>query len=346
MVNKDMIDLLKQHGLHAGPRRTMSFFSMTSVTRGYTQELHQHLGFSYEVLGAMIEGNQTLSIVNDLVVAAKVKLFLEKFPEKLNKDIFPLTEKYLQENNNPEMLHHHSRLKNILSFYPYYFSIIGIYNALNRYVKETSHDLLTEEQLEKIGYFRNELGGMYPIVDAAIVKQLEQYPQGKILSYLTFGEMGDFLNNKTIPENLSERENGCIYIYVEDGNKEHLSTDRMTVAESSRLLLPTFSQNTKELQGMSIYPGKVTGTVALFPRSSPLPSDAIIVTSMTTVNQTPLLARARAVVADEGGILCHAAIIARELKKPCIVGTKVGSRIFKEGDLVEVDADKGIIRKL
>ncbi|HLC90682.1 MAG TPA: PEP-utilizing enzyme [Candidatus Nanoarchaeia archaeon] len=346
MVNKDMIGLLKQHGLHTGPKRRMSFFSMTSVTRGYTQELHQHLGFSYEVLGAMVEGNQTLSVVNDSVVAAKVKKFLEKFPEKLDKDIFPLTEKYLQENNNPEMLHHHSRLKNILSFYPYYFSIIGIYNALNRYVKETSHDLLTEEQLEKIGYFRNELGGMYPIVDDAIVEQLEQYPQGKMLSYLTFGEMKQFLTDGTIPQNVPDRPQGCVYLYLEKEDRELIVTEKTTVAECSKLLYPAFDPSLRVLTGQSAYAGKVQGTVAIMPRNSELPADAIIVTSMTTVNQTPLIVKARAVVADEGGILCHAAIIARELKKPCIVGTKFGSRIFKEGDFVEVDADKGIIRKL
>jgi pyruvate,water dikinase len=51
-------------------------------------------------------------------------------------------------------------------------------------------------------------------------------------------------------------------------------------------------------------------------------------------------------VIDEGGITCHAAIISRELKKPCIIGTKVATQILKNGDLVEVDANKGIVRIL
>lgn len=49
---------------------------------------------------------------------------------------------------------------------------------------------------------------------------------------------------------------------------------------------------------------------------------------------------------DEGGITSHAAIVARELKKPCIVGTKLATQIFKDGDMVEVDAVTGIIRKI
>ncbi|GAG22226.1 unnamed protein product, partial [marine sediment metagenome] len=51
-------------------------------------------------------------------------------------------------------------------------------------------------------------------------------------------------------------------------------------------------------------------------------------------------------ITDGGGTLCHAAIVAREMKIPCIVGTKIATRVLKDGDLVEVDADKGIVRKL
>ncbi|TSC60971.1 MAG: Uncharacterized protein G01um1014107_169, partial [Parcubacteria group bacterium Gr01-1014_107] len=42
----------------------------------------------------------------------------------------------------------------------------------------------------------------------------------------------------------------------------------------------------------------------------------------------------------------HAAIIARELNKPCLVGTKIATKVFKDGDMVEVDAEKGIVRIL
>ena len=54
--------------------------------------------------------------------------------------------------------------------------------------------------------------------------------------------------------------------------------------------------------------------------------------------------RAIAFVTDEGGITCHAAIIAREMKKPCIIGTKVATKILKDGDMVEVDANKGTVK--
>ncbi len=72
----------------------------------------------------------------------------------------------------------------------------------------------------------------------------------------------------------------------------------------------------------------------------------ILVTSMTTPEMVPIMKKASAFITDEGGITCHAAIIARELKKPCIIGTKIATQIFKDGDWVEVDADKGIVRKI
>jgi len=56
--------------------------------------------------------------------------------------------------------------------------------------------------------------------------------------------------------------------------------------------------------------------------------------------------KAAAFVTDEGGMTCHAAIVAREMKKPCIVGTKIATQILKNGDLIEIDANKGIVKIL
>ncbi|MDD1444202.1 PEP-utilizing enzyme, partial [Dolichospermum sp. ST_sed3] len=65
---------------------------------------------------------------------------------------------------------------------------------------------------------------------------------------------------------------------------------------------------------------------------------------MTRPDFVPLMKKAGAVVTDAGGILSHAAIVSRELNKPCIIGTEVATNILKDGDIVEVDADKGIVR--
>ena len=65
---------------------------------------------------------------------------------------------------------------------------------------------------------------------------------------------------------------------------------------------------------------------------------------MTRPEFLPLMSKASAFITDEGGITCHAAIVAREMKKPCIIGTKIGTKALKDGDMIEVDADKGVVK--
>lgn len=72
----------------------------------------------------------------------------------------------------------------------------------------------------------------------------------------------------------------------------------------------------------------------------------ILVTTMTTPNYMPIMKKAKAIITDEGGLTCHAVIVSRELGIPCIIGTKNATKMLKDGDYVEVDANKGIIKKL
>ena len=67
---------------------------------------------------------------------------------------------------------------------------------------------------------------------------------------------------------------------------------------------------------------------------------------MTTPDIIHICKKASAIVTDEGGALCHAAVIARENNIPCIVGTKIATRVFLTGDKIEVDAVNGIVRKI
>ena len=70
----------------------------------------------------------------------------------------------------------------------------------------------------------------------------------------------------------------------------------------------------------------------------------ILVASMTRIEFVPLMKRALVIITDEGGIACHAAIVSRELGVPCIIGTKIATQVLHDGDLVEVDADHGVVR--
>lgn len=72
----------------------------------------------------------------------------------------------------------------------------------------------------------------------------------------------------------------------------------------------------------------------------------VLVTNMTTPDLMQAIEKVAAIVTDEGGMLCHAAIVSRELGIPCVIGTRVATKVLKDGDLVEVDAGEGIVRKL
>lgn len=105
----------------------------------------------------------------------------------------------------------------------------------------------------------------------------------------------------------------------------------------------------QEVKGLVASRGRATGRVRVIDNASKIPEfedGEILVTYMTTIEFTPLFRKAIAVVTDEGGMSCHAAIVSREFKLPCIVGTKVGTRVLETGDMVEVDAENGVVRIL
>ncbi len=95
--------------------------------------------------------------------------------------------------------------------------------------------------------------------------------------------------------------------------------------------------------------GKVKGKVFIVdPKNLNIrfPKDGILVCEVTTPDYVPLMQKAKAIVTDQGGILSHAAIVARELHKPCIVGTGNATKELVNGDVVIVDADIGAVTKV
>lgn len=105
----------------------------------------------------------------------------------------------------------------------------------------------------------------------------------------------------------------------------------------------------KKLAGSIAFRGKVKGRVKIINSPSEIVKmkiNDILVSASTNPNLMPAIRQAAAIITDEGGLTCHAAIVARELRIPCIVGTKFATKILKDGDLVEVDATIGIVKKI
>lgn len=103
------------------------------------------------------------------------------------------------------------------------------------------------------------------------------------------------------------------------------------------------------LRGAVAMEGKVSGIAKVVlegKQITKVKDGDVLVASMTTPDYIVAMQKAVAFVTDEGGITCHAAIVSREMKKPCIVGTKIATQVLKDGDRIEVDAERGIVRIL
>lgn len=109
------------------------------------------------------------------------------------------------------------------------------------------------------------------------------------------------------------------------------------------------TKNKGEFKGIVACQGKARGRVKVVTHSSDLSKvkqGDVFVAKYTFPTYTPAMIRSAAFVTDEGGLTGHAAILSREYGIPCIIATKIATRVLKDGDMVEVDAEKGIVRKL
>lgn len=101
--------------------------------------------------------------------------------------------------------------------------------------------------------------------------------------------------------------------------------------------------STVEVKGRVASKGEAIGKVKIItdPAAETISEDEILVCAMTTPDYIPHMVKAKGVVTDMGGILCHAAIVARELHKPCIVGTGNATATLKNGDTVSLNTESG-----
>ena len=173
---------------------------------------------------------------------------------------------------------------------------------------------------------------------------LHSYKREDIRSFLLLGKILDDTEKKKRME--------CVAYMVSEKNlffytgKEALDfIDSLPIEEVD---------DSKELKGTVAYPGIVSGPVKIIKVDDVkgLQDDFVrfqegdvLVTTMTQPNILMLMSKASAILTDEGGITCHAAIISRELKTPCIVGLHTATRVLKEGQVVQVDAERGIVNR-
>jgi phosphoenolpyruvate synthase/pyruvate phosphate dikinase len=175
------------------------------------------------------------------------------------------------------------------------------------------------------------------------------YPS-HFVKLLTIAETQRLVTNGKLPPltTLQKRSQGFVYIH----GKLSLAPDikKFFAKRGIELAEEQVDPNTTRLKGNTAYPGKpVVGKVRIVMNSDEVRfvrKGEILVSPMTSPDYVQAMQKSAAIVTDEGGITCHAAIVSRELKIPCVIGTRVATKVLQNGDTVTVDARDGTVTKI
>lgn len=166
----------------------------------------------------------------------------------------------------------------------------------------------------------------------------------ELLHYATSAELAEENLFELLPE-LEQRKKG-ILITSNKLNKDIIISGKKA-AELITLLHNQLTDSFNEIKGMVACKGKARGKVKIIlgeTHFTKFEEGDILVAVMTRPEYVPLMKKAAAIVTDEGGLTCHAAVIARELKVPCIIGTQIATKKLMDHMNVEVNADKGTVK--
>jgi len=170
----------------------------------------------------------------------------------------------------------------------------------------------------------------------------------KGVQYISEHEMKEgLIDGKKLDKGRMEKRENLSYIYY-----TRKSIDLIDGEKAGRFIADLKKNLKKEgrsIKGMPACSGSYMGRVSIVmhPRGlGKMKKGDVLVTNMTSPDFVVGMKKAGAIVTNEGGITSHAAIVSREMGIPCIIGTKNASKVLKDGDIVEVDANKGIVRKV
>ncbi|MEK6939655.1 MAG: phosphoenolpyruvate synthase [Nanoarchaeota archaeon] len=204
--------------------------------------------------------------------------------------------------------------------------------------KKTREIKKTELRKKEYGLFRNEKGEneKKPIPKDSQDRQVLNEKQIKELARL----------GKKLEEHYKKPQD--IEWAVEKEEVFIVQTRAVTTFKAHMIERPDVADETGKmlLKGETASAGVYTGPVKIVGDPSQLnrvQKGDVLVTTMTTPDMVPAMQRAGAIVTNEGGMTCHAAIVSREMGRPCIVGTQHATDMLKDGEVITVHATRGIV---
>lgn len=223
--------------------------------------------------------------------------------------------------------------------------------------QETVDDLAF---LAEIGHTRfvMRIDGWLPFISTLIKLDIElskRLGYGNRLNYATEDELAELVDTgHMVPEKeLLARQESKKFLILNDHG-----TYKLFFGEEARKrfksLVPEIDHTAvTELKGSTAVMGNIKGRACVYRWDDNLEKKLkvikkypILITGQTRPSMMPIIRLAKGIATDEGGVTSHAAIVSRELGIPAVIGTVHATEVFKDGDLVEIDADNGIVRKL
>lgn len=211
--------------------------------------------------------------------------------------------------------------------YPYFNLSVFIDEQHNKEIIE----LMSELRL----FVRTNYNQVHKLIEPLFIEISNRFNLSvNDLKFLTSKEIIDLFS---IEDKIKNRQN-C-YFKLENGKFKLHENKILTIKENL----------SDQIKGKGTFPAVYKGHVKIIKNKKDfqkINQGDVIVTRMTTPDiLTENIRKAGAIITDEGGITCHAAILSRELKIPALIGTKNATSILKDNDLVEIDTKKGTITK-
>lgn len=168
---------------------------------------------------------------------------------------------------------------------------------------------------------------------------------------IAFWEMGKILIQGEEPDldEINRRKKFAVLVYKDE--KYHILSGPKAERfyNSKKIERVKIDKNVKELSGTCACSGKAKGVVKIVnkPEEMGKMNEGDIMVSHTTFpSLVPAMKKAVAIITEDGGITCHAAIVAREMGTPCVTGIKTATQVLSDGMMIEVDADNGMVKIL
>jgi len=246
-------------------------------------------------------------------------------------------------------------IKRIFSLAPSVFIIIYFPQGLKKFPEEIKvfkdsmrNAINTRDKIDKIlGPLGNQLLEEIGRASLKKVKVSKDFAR-----FISINEVKDILRGKIKVDDLKkELEKRSKYFLVGGGKVCYLPIKQYLNQRGWGLLEQKNTNGIKTLKGMSIIKDNliIKGAVRIVrgrKELSKIKKGDIIVSPMTTPEYIPILKKVKAIITNEGGVTCHAAVTSREFGIPAVVGTKIATKVLKDGDLIEVNAEKGVIKIL